>query len=112
MPSSAVFVTHDQDEALVLSDRIAVMNRGRIEQIDRPQSVFERANSAFVADFMGATNLFSGRIETRRGDLIEIALDGNTHASACHFTTCSRAGCACCDMAGGNRAERAAAGRP
>jgi spermidine/putrescine ABC transporter ATP-binding subunit len=76
--TTAVFVTHDQDEALVLSDRIAVMNRGRIEQIDRPQAVFEQPCSAFVADFMGATNLFSGRIEARRGDLIEIALDGNT----------------------------------
>ena len=54
------------------------MDRGRIEQIDRPQAVFERPNSAFVADFMGATNLFFGRIETRRGDVIEIALDGNT----------------------------------
>ena len=74
--TTAVFVTHDQDEALVLSDRIAVMNRGRIEQIDRPQAVFERPRNAFVADFMGATNLFAGRIEARTGDRAEIALDG------------------------------------
>ena len=74
--TTAVFVTHDQDEALVLSDRIAVMNRGCIEQIDRPQAVFERPRSAFVADFMGATNLFAGRVVARDGDLARIALDG------------------------------------
>jgi spermidine/putrescine ABC transporter ATP-binding subunit len=75
--TTAVFVTHDQDEALVLSDRIAVMNRGRIEQIDRPQVVFERPNSAFVADFMGVTNLLTGRVATGSGERMEIAVDGS-----------------------------------
>ncbi len=72
--TTAVFVTHDQEEALVLSDRIAVMNRGRIEQLDAPSVVFVRPANAFVADFMGATNLFHGRITAHDGAAARIAL--------------------------------------
>ena len=54
-----ILVTHDQDEAMTVSDRIAVMNGGRIEQIDRPHVVYERPRSRFVADFMGAANLIA-----------------------------------------------------
>jgi spermidine/putrescine ABC transporter ATP-binding subunit len=54
---TAVFVTHDQHEALVLSDRIAVMNGGRIEQLGSPAEVFDRPRTRFVADFMGVANL-------------------------------------------------------
>jgi spermidine/putrescine ABC transporter ATP-binding subunit len=74
--TTAVFVTHDQEEALVLSDGIAVMNHGRIEQMGAPSAVFDRPANAFVADFMGATNLFAGRVEARNGDQARIALDG------------------------------------
>jgi spermidine/putrescine ABC transporter ATP-binding subunit len=73
--TTAVFVTHDQEEALVLSDRIAVMNHGRIEQIDAPSAVFDRPANAFVADFMGATNLFVGRVEAREGADARILLE-------------------------------------
>jgi putative spermidine/putrescine transport system ATP-binding protein len=52
-----IYVTHDQDEALAMSDRIAVFNQGRIEQIGTPFDVYERPNSAFVADFVGSSNL-------------------------------------------------------
>ena len=52
-----VFVTHDQDEALVMADRIAVMNHGRIEQIDAPEALYERPRTRFVADFLGVSNL-------------------------------------------------------
>jgi putative spermidine/putrescine transport system ATP-binding protein len=55
-----VFVTHDQEEALTMSDRIAVFNRGRIEQVGAPAEVYERPNSAFVAGFVGTSNLVSG----------------------------------------------------
>jgi len=55
-----VFVTHDQEEALTMSDRIAVFNRGRIEQVGTPAEVYERPNSAFVAGFVGVSNLISG----------------------------------------------------
>ncbi|CAA9396294.1 MAG: Spermidine/putrescine import ABC transporter ATP-binding protein PotA, partial [uncultured Phycisphaerae bacterium] len=51
-----VFVTHDQEEALAMSDRVAVMNRGRVEQVDAAHRVFERPRTRFVAEFMGAAN--------------------------------------------------------
>lgn len=58
-----VFVTHDQEEALTLSDRIAVMAVGRVLQVDTPVGLYERPNSSFVAGFIGTTNLFRGRVE-------------------------------------------------
>jgi putative spermidine/putrescine transport system ATP-binding protein len=65
-----VFVTHDREEALALSDRIAVMDRGRVEQVGSPVEVFERPETEFVARFLGATNVFtaesgSGRFVVR-----------------------------------------------
>ena len=56
-----IYVTHDQEEALVMSDRIAVMNGGRIVQLDSPSGIFETPNSRFVAEFVGATNFLTGR---------------------------------------------------
>jgi spermidine/putrescine transport system ATP-binding protein len=53
-----LFVTHDQDEALVMADRIAVMNQGCIEQIDAPEALYQRPRTRFVADFLGVSNLF------------------------------------------------------
>ncbi len=53
-----IFVTHDQEEALTLSDRIAVFNKGRIEQLGTPAELYERPGSRFVADFVGTSNLF------------------------------------------------------
>lgn len=55
---SSIFVTHDQEEALVMSDRIAVMNQGVIQQLGSPKEIFERPNNVFVAKFMGVTNVF------------------------------------------------------
>ncbi len=57
-----VFVTHDQEEALVMSDRIAVMNRGRIEQLGRAEELYERPRTAFVANFLGQSNLIPGTV--------------------------------------------------
>lgn len=57
-----IMVTHDQEEALSLSDRIAVMNQGKIEQIGTPSQIYEHPQTSFVADFIGDTNLFSGEI--------------------------------------------------
>ena len=56
-----VFVTHDQDEAMALSTRIAVMNRGQVLQVGTPSEIYEFPQSRFVADFVGTTNLFEGR---------------------------------------------------
>ena len=55
-----VFVTHDQEEAMTISDRIAVMNNGKIEQLGRPEDVYERPTTVFVAEFLGASNLLEG----------------------------------------------------
>jgi sulfate transport system ATP-binding protein len=60
---TSIFVTHDQDEALEVADRIVLMNRGRIEQIGTAQDVYERPATAFAYSFLGAVNRFSGRVE-------------------------------------------------
>jgi ABC-type Fe3+/spermidine/putrescine transport system ATPase subunit len=59
---TTVFVTHDQGEALVLSDAVAVMNKGRIEQIDSPQALYQQPRTAFVARFIGGANVLPGRV--------------------------------------------------
>lgn len=64
---TAVFVTHDQEEALTMSDRIVVMNAGRIEQIGVPDAIYSRPETRFVADFMGARNILETTV-TRIGD--------------------------------------------
>lgn len=64
--STIIFVTHDQEEALALSDRICLMNSGRIEQIGSPQEIYERPVSRFAADFIGVSNIFEGRVESDR----------------------------------------------
>jgi putative spermidine/putrescine transport system ATP-binding protein len=61
---TAVFVTHDQEEALTMSDRIVVMNAGRIEQIGVPDAIYSRPETRFVADFMGARNIFDATVTT------------------------------------------------
>lgn len=61
-----VYVTHDQGEALTMSDRIAVMNEGAIEQLDTPRVIYERPASRFVAGFIGTSNLLSGPVAERR----------------------------------------------
>jgi putative spermidine/putrescine transport system ATP-binding protein len=59
-----VYVTHDQEEALVMSDRIAVFNEGAIEQVGTPEEVYEHPASLFVAEFVGESNIFHGRVES------------------------------------------------
>lgn len=67
-----VIVTHDQDEAMSMADRIGVMNAGRIVQVDTPESIYEGPASRFVADFIGSVNLFEGEITARDGDRVVI----------------------------------------
>ena len=67
-----IMVTHDQEEALSLSDRIAVMRAGKIEQIGTPTEIYERPRTTFVADFIGDTNLFKGRVETADSSSLQI----------------------------------------
>lgn len=69
-----VFVTHDQEEALTMSDRIAVMNRGRVEQLDDPEAIYRRPASAFVARFIGDTNLLDGTVAASAGGWVDLDL--------------------------------------
>jgi spermidine/putrescine transport system ATP-binding protein len=59
-----IYVTHDQEEALTMSDRIAVMNEGRVQQVADPPTLYELPRNRFVADFIGQTNVFSGTVES------------------------------------------------
>jgi iron(III) transport system ATP-binding protein len=60
---TSVYVTHDQEEALAISDRIVVMNSGHIEQVGTPADIYDRPRTRFVADFVGAANILDGRVE-------------------------------------------------
>ena len=69
-----IYVTHDQSEALALSHRIAVMNKGDISQLDKPASIYNFPTNRFVADFIGQCNLLEGAIVQANNDLAEVAL--------------------------------------
>ena len=70
-----VYVTHDQEEALTMSDRIAVMNRGVVEQVADPETVYERPGTTFVAGFIGVSNLMPGEVVSANGGGAELKLD-------------------------------------
>jgi spermidine/putrescine transport system ATP-binding protein len=70
-----VYVTHDQEEALTMSDRIAVMNRGVIEQMDDPEEIYERPRTTFVAGFIGVSNLMPGQVVSTGTGVAELRLD-------------------------------------
>jgi spermidine/putrescine transport system ATP-binding protein len=67
-----VYITHDQSEALVLSDRVGVMSHGRFEQLGTPQDLYYRPQTPFVAGFVGANNRIGGRMTRADGDIAEI----------------------------------------
>jgi spermidine/putrescine transport system ATP-binding protein len=71
-----VYVTHDQEEALTMADRIAVMSAGQALQVGAPDEVYERPSNRFVADFIGETNFVAGVLEGRSGDLGLVRLEG------------------------------------
>ncbi|RAI02340.1 ABC transporter ATP-binding protein [Acuticoccus sediminis] len=71
-----LYITHDQSEALVMSDQVAVMNAGRFEQIGPPKELYQAPVSGFVAGFVGDSNCLPGRIVEVRGSEAEVALDG------------------------------------
>ena len=76
---TSVFVTHDQEEALELADRVVIMNEGRVEQDGSPEDVFERPASAFVMNFLGSVNIFHGRVEHGRALLGPLSVDYPEH---------------------------------
>ena len=87
-----IYVTHDQGEALAISDRVAVMNEGRLEQIGRPHTLYDDPNSRFVADFIGDANFLRGRItgpiggkrqlQLSEGQMFDVPDDGTTPEGA------------------------------
>jgi spermidine/putrescine transport system ATP-binding protein len=68
-----VYVTHDQEEALVMSDRIAVMSYGQVEQLGYPEDVYERPATRFVAGFMGTSNIIEAEVKGPVGDLLQVS---------------------------------------
>ncbi|MBH0236540.1 ABC transporter ATP-binding protein [Methylobrevis albus] len=75
---TTVFVTHDQEEALTLSDRIAIMSEGKVLQIGAPRDIYERPRTRFAAGFLGTANFFEGTVSGREGGLTRILLAGGT----------------------------------
>ena len=71
-----IYVTHDQEEALTMSDRVAVMNKGRIEQIDSPKEIYYSPKTKFVADFIGETNLLQGKVKDKNTENTIVCLEG------------------------------------
>jgi spermidine/putrescine transport system ATP-binding protein len=76
-----VFVTHDQEEAMTMSDRTAVMSHGRIEQVGTAEDIYRRPATVFVAGFIGAANLVPVRVLRRTGDSAEVELPGGLRAT-------------------------------
>jgi spermidine/putrescine transport system ATP-binding protein len=77
-----VYVTHDQEEALTMSDRIAVMNEGKVQQVADPTTLYELPRNRFVANFIGQTNVFSGKVESVEGDRVALRTRGGARIEA------------------------------
>ena len=73
-----VYVTHDQEEALTMSDRIAIMYGGNLEQVGTPKEIYEKPNSKFVADFIGESNIFYGVASKKGNDVLEVKLESGS----------------------------------
>lgn len=93
---TAVYVTHDQAEALAMSDTVILMNQGKIEQIDTPERIYSRPETAFVADFIGSANLIpaSGSSADKDGVLADTVL-GPVHCSSPEQSSISTTGSVC-----------------
>ena len=88
---TTIMVTHDQEEALSMADRIAVMNGGRVEQFASPEDIYDRPQSLFVAGFVGTANLLKGRLSSREpGFDIELSAGGRLTLASAY--PCSRSG--------------------
>ncbi|HOO28444.1 MAG TPA: ABC transporter ATP-binding protein [Lachnospiraceae bacterium] len=78
-----IYVTHDQEEALTMSDRIAILSEGVLEQLGRPRDIYNKPASKFVADFIGESNLFYGTVKSRQGNKIEVTLETGSVSADC-----------------------------
>ena len=77
--ATCVMVTHDQEEAMTMAGRIAIMNRGKFVQIGEPEEIYEHPNTRFSAEFIGSVNVFEGLLQERRDDALVIASPGLIH---------------------------------
>ena len=73
-----IYVTHDQEEAMTMADRIAVMSDGRVLQVGTPRDIYERPSSYFVADFIGETNFIQGKLQAKRTGIGDVCLSDGT----------------------------------
>ncbi|MCC6718087.1 MAG: ABC transporter ATP-binding protein [Acetobacteraceae bacterium] len=73
--TTVVYVTHDQSEALTMSDRVAVFHEGMVQQLDTPDAMYERPANSFVANFIGENNALPGKVEGRDGDFCRVRLE-------------------------------------
>jgi spermidine/putrescine transport system ATP-binding protein len=82
-----IYVTHDQEEALTMSDRIAIMKAGKLEQLGSPSDVYENPESEFVANFIGTSNLFSGSLTNDNGPVLLLTTTDGMKIKALHNNT-------------------------
>jgi putative spermidine/putrescine transport system ATP-binding protein len=80
--TTIIYVTHDQEEAMTMSDRICLMNAGSIAQLGTPAELYFRPKSVFVADFLGESNLLDARVTERQGDQVRVAIQGMDKGAA------------------------------
>ncbi|HTZ36483.1 MAG TPA: ABC transporter ATP-binding protein [Stellaceae bacterium] len=85
---TVIYVTHDQEEAMSMSDRIAIMNRGRIDQVGPPSEVYERPANPFVGRFLGEANLISGTVLAESGEVARLRLPSGHELRAPHSGSC------------------------
>ncbi len=82
---TSIYVTHDQSEALVMSDRVVVMDKGVIQQVGDPETIYARPANAFVANFIGVANLLEGRLLSRSGDVSEVEIPAGDGFAPLHL---------------------------
>ncbi|ASJ09535.1 spermidine/putrescine ABC transporter ATP-binding protein [Thermococcus siculi] len=82
---TVIYVTHDQEEAMAISDRIAVMNVGTVEQVGTPKEIYETPRTEFVASFMGKTNVIPAKVVERNGDRVTVEFEG-IRLDGLHYT--------------------------
>ena len=96
---TTILVTHDQDEAMSVADRIAVMNKGKVEQFDTPVAIYDRPQTLFVNGFIGTTNLLRGKIPALDDGIATVTLDAGATPPAARADGLA-AGATCCSPSG------------